>query len=83
MRAHLEVPVLDDFSVDVDALKNDDAAIVLANPNAPTGRALTRDDIASLVAIQTVIGWCVSMRPTLVLAQRLQCLWLRTTTTSL
>jgi histidinol-phosphate aminotransferase len=44
-----EVPVLDDFSVDVDALKKDGAAIVLANPNAPTGQALTRDDIASLV----------------------------------
>ena len=43
-----EVPVLEDFSVDVDTLKNDDAAIVLANPNAPTGRALTRDDIALL-----------------------------------
>jgi len=41
--------VLADFSVDVDALKNDDAAIVLANPNAPTGRALKRDHIASLV----------------------------------
>ena len=44
-----EVPVLDDFSVDLDALKNSDAAVVLANPNAPTGRALKRDDIASLV----------------------------------
>jgi histidinol-phosphate aminotransferase len=44
-----EVPVLDDFSVDLDALKNSDAAVVLANPNAPTGRALRRDDIASLV----------------------------------
>ena len=44
-----EVPVLEDFSVDVDALRDDDAAIVLANPNAPTGRALTRDDIALLV----------------------------------
>ena len=43
-----EVPVLEDFSVDVDTLKNDEAAIVLANPNAPTGRALTRDDIALL-----------------------------------
>ena len=43
-----EVPVLEDFSVDVDTLKNDDAAIVLANPNAPTGRALTRGDIALL-----------------------------------
>jgi histidinol-phosphate aminotransferase len=44
-----EVPVLDDFSVDLDALKNSDAAVVLANPNAPTGRALKRDDIALLV----------------------------------
>jgi len=44
-----EVPVLDDFSVDLEALKNDDAAVVLANPNAPTGRALTRDEIAALV----------------------------------
>ena len=44
----IEVPVLDDFSVDLDALKNAAAAILLANPNAPTGRALTRDDIAAL-----------------------------------
>jgi histidinol-phosphate aminotransferase len=44
-----EVPVLDDFSVDLDALKNSDAAVVLANPNAPTGKALRREDIASLV----------------------------------
>ena len=44
-----EVPVLDDFSVDLDALKNTAAAIVLANPNAPTGRALMREDIAALV----------------------------------
>ena len=44
-----EVPVLDDFSVDLEALKNDDAALVLANPNAPTGRALPRDEIVALV----------------------------------
>ena len=44
-----EVPVLDDFSVDLAALKNDDAAVVLANPNAPTGRALPRDEIVALV----------------------------------
>ena len=43
-----EVPVLDDFSVDLEALRNA-AAIVLANPNAPTGRALAREDIAALV----------------------------------
>ena len=44
-----EVPVLDDFSVDLEALKNNDAAVVLANPNAPTGRALPRDEIVALV----------------------------------
>ena len=44
-----EVPVLDDLSVDLEALKNDDAAVVLANPNAPTGRALPRDEILALV----------------------------------
>ena len=44
-----EVPVLDDFSVDLEALKNDDAAVVLANPNAPTGRALPRHEIVALV----------------------------------
>ena len=44
-----EVSVLDDFSVDLEALKNDEATVVLANPNAPTGRALARDQIAALV----------------------------------
>ena len=43
----LEVPVTDDFSVDLDALKRSDVAIVLANPNAPTGRALSREDVAA------------------------------------
>ena len=46
----LEVPVTDDFSVDLDALKESDAAIVLANPNAPTGRGLSRGELAALVA---------------------------------
>ena len=49
----LEVPVTDDFSVDLDALRRSDAAIVLANPNAPTGRALSRDELAALVASNT------------------------------
>jgi len=49
----LEVPVTDDFSVDLDALKGSDAAIVLANPNAPTGRALSRGEVAALVASNT------------------------------
>ena len=74
--------MLDDFSVDLDVLKNDDAAVVLANPNAPTGRALTRDDIPRWLN-QTGIGWWSLMRPTLVLAQKLLCPWLQAMTTSL
>lgn len=46
----LEVPVLEDFSVDIGALDQSHDAIVLANPNAPTGLALRRADIESLVA---------------------------------
>lgn len=45
-----EVPVTDNFSVDLDALMQSDAAIVLANPNAPTGRALSLDELTPLVA---------------------------------
>ena len=48
-----EVPVTDDFSVDLGALLQSDAAIVLANPNAPTGRALSRGELTSLVASKT------------------------------
>ncbi|MEL0332322.1 MAG: histidinol-phosphate transaminase [Halieaceae bacterium] len=46
----VEVPVLEDFSVDIGALGQSHDAIVLANPNAPTGLALRRADIESLVA---------------------------------
>ena len=45
-----EVPVLADFSVDVDALMASEHAVVLANPNAPTGLALTRQKIERLLA---------------------------------
>ena len=48
-----EVPLTDDFSVDLDALKQSAATIVLANPNAPTGLALSRDDLVSLIASNT------------------------------
>jgi histidinol-phosphate aminotransferase len=34
-------------------LKRSDAAIVLANPNAPTGRALSRDELAALLDSNT------------------------------
>ena len=45
-----EVPVLTDFSVDVDALMASEQAVVLANPNAPTGLALNRQEIERLLA---------------------------------
>jgi histidinol-phosphate aminotransferase len=45
-----EVPVLADFSVDVDALMASEHAVVLANPNAPTGLALTRQEVERLLA---------------------------------
>jgi histidinol-phosphate aminotransferase len=45
-----EVPVRADFSVDVDALMACEHAVVLANPNAPTGLALTRQEIERLLA---------------------------------
>ena len=45
-----EVPVLADFSVDVEALMASEQAVVLANPNAPTGLALSREEIERLLA---------------------------------
>jgi histidinol-phosphate aminotransferase len=45
-----EVPVRADFSVDVDALMASEQAVVLANPNAPTGLALTCQEIERLLA---------------------------------
>ena len=44
-----EVPVKQDFSVDLRALQGSTIPVVLANPNAPTGLALSREDIESLV----------------------------------
>jgi histidinol-phosphate aminotransferase len=45
-----EVAVLADFSVDVNALMASEHAVVLANPNAPTGLALNRQQIERLLA---------------------------------
>ena len=44
-----EVPVKQDFSVDLRALQGSTFPVVLANPNAPTGLAVSREDIESLV----------------------------------
>ena len=46
----IEVPVHSDFSADLESLTGSANAIVLANPNAPTGLALNRKEIEALVA---------------------------------
>ncbi|MBD3918894.1 histidinol-phosphate transaminase [Paenibacillus sp. PR3] len=44
------VPTHDDFTVDTEALLNTDASVIaLVNPNAPTGRLLSRDEIETIV----------------------------------
>ncbi|MCB1843339.1 MAG: histidinol-phosphate transaminase [Halioglobus sp.] len=42
---YVEVPVADDFSIDVDAFPRENGGIILPNPNAPTGRLL---DVAAI-----------------------------------
>jgi len=50
--AFREIPLTEDFRVDPDDYLREPraGAIILANPNAPTGRALGRDDIARIAA---------------------------------
>ena len=43
------VALKDDFTVDVDGFLNKNGTIVIANPNAPTGIALTLDEIEKIV----------------------------------
>lgn len=47
------VPLAEDFSVDLTRYARPNGGIVLANPNAPTGRALTRAQIRSLLEANT------------------------------
>ena len=44
-----EIPLLDDFSVDVPALCRTRGTVFLANPNAPTGIALPRDTVETIL----------------------------------
>ena len=46
----IEVPLQSDFSVDIAALCNSPHPVVLANPNAPTGLALSSQELESLVS---------------------------------
>ena len=45
-----EIPLKDDFSIDVNDYVGIGKNIVIANPNAPTGLALTRDEVEMIVS---------------------------------
>ena len=44
-----EIPLREDFSIHLDDYQGDNGGIVFANPNAPTGLALSRDEISALL----------------------------------
>ena len=45
-----QIPLKDDFSIDVNDYIGKNKNIVIANPNAPTGLALTFDEVESIVS---------------------------------
>ncbi len=45
-----EIPLRDDFSLDKEAFAAADGTLFIANPNAPTGLALSKDEIERIVA---------------------------------
>ena len=50
---YIEVPLKEDFSVDIEAMAAEKGTLFVANPNAPTGVALTLDEIEFLVKSDT------------------------------
>lgn len=44
-----QIPLKEDFSINIDDYKNANGTIFIANPNAPTGIALTKDEIEEIV----------------------------------
>ncbi len=47
---YIEIPLNEDFSIDIDALISVKGTIFLANPNAPTGILLSLDEIEKVVS---------------------------------
>lgn len=45
-----EIPLEDDFSIDAKKYCNKGKTVVIANPNAPTGLALSQDDVEMIIA---------------------------------
>lgn len=43
------IPLKDDFSIDIDAFCGQNRLVVIANPNAPTGIAISLDDIEKIL----------------------------------
>ena len=46
-----KIPLRDDFSLNVDDFSSDNGGIIFANPNAPTGIALSIDEVEKLATI--------------------------------
>lgn len=44
------IPLREDYTIDPDDYKNAGGTVIIANPNAPTGVALTKDQIETIVA---------------------------------
>lgn len=43
------IPLCEDFSIDIGGYCGNDATVVIANPNAPTGLALSKNDVEKIV----------------------------------
>ena len=49
----VEIPLRDDFTIDTESLTSSKGTLFIANPNAPTGIALTHDQIEGIVSSDT------------------------------